>query len=274
MPSNVLFSSALAAVGAAPRFKMKFENFGALLLALATTATLFATHAQAVPVRVPGQGTWQTTLQARDLDGNGTTDAFYDTDLKITWLSNANVNANPTDGGLMTWTRATAWAGALKVGTFDDWRLPTMVDTGKSGCDFSYTGGTDCGYNVQTDTSEMAHLFYVTLGNKASCAPVDQRCNAHPSGGSLKNSGDFQNLQAYYYWSSLTFAPDTSNAWDFDFGYGLQSTDRKVSKNFYAMAVRPGDVLAAEVPEPGTLLLAAAALASLGVARRRLALAA
>jgi hypothetical protein len=41
---------------------------------------------------VPGQGTWQTTLQARDLDGDGQIDAFYDTVLNITWLRDANAN--------------------------------------------------------------------------------------------------------------------------------------------------------------------------------------
>jgi hypothetical protein len=34
----------------------------------------------------------QAGLQARDLDGNGITDAFYDTTLNITWLRDAHVN--------------------------------------------------------------------------------------------------------------------------------------------------------------------------------------
>lgn len=52
--------------------------------AAAMLASLFwlpSVHAAAVT----GQGTWETTLQARDLDGNGVTDAFYDTSLDITW---------------------------------------------------------------------------------------------------------------------------------------------------------------------------------------------
>ena len=40
--------------------------------------------------------------------------------------------------------------------------------TGTSGCNFAYTG-TDCGYNVNTSTGEMAHMFYTTLGDKAFC---------------------------------------------------------------------------------------------------------
>jgi hypothetical protein len=44
---------------------------------------------------VSGQGTWETTLQGRDLDGNPATfEAYYDTDLNITWLANANIAGN------------------------------------------------------------------------------------------------------------------------------------------------------------------------------------
>jgi hypothetical protein len=48
-------------------------------LALATAAAL------AGPVA--GQGTWETTLHARDVDGNGSTDAFYDSALDVTWMT-------------------------------------------------------------------------------------------------------------------------------------------------------------------------------------------
>ena len=66
-------------------------------LALATTLVATAATAHAAPVT--GQGTWETTLQARDISGNavalGDTNAafFYDTTLNVTWLANMNRTA-------------------------------------------------------------------------------------------------------------------------------------------------------------------------------------
>jgi hypothetical protein len=114
---------------------------------------------------VPGQGTRETALQPRDLDADTITDAFYDTELNITGLRNANAN------GLMNWDAANTWAVTLVVGAYSDWRLPTIVDTGAPGCNESSAGGTDCGYNEQTRTgatvcSEMAHLHHAALGQQ------------------------------------------------------------------------------------------------------------
>ena len=50
------------------------------------------TTAQAAPVS--GQGTWETTLQGRDLDGDlSTAEAYYDITLDVTWLADANYSA-------------------------------------------------------------------------------------------------------------------------------------------------------------------------------------
>lgn len=95
---------------------------------------------------------------------------IYDTELNVTWLQNWNQavgsaydTASPGTGR-MTWGDAKAWADTLVFGGFDDWRLPTMLDTGVAGCDYREAGGTDCGFNVQTKSgatvySEMAHLL-------------------------------------------------------------------------------------------------------------------
>jgi len=228
----------------------------------ACTIAIISLPAQAVPVS--GQGTWETTLQGRDLDGNAATyEAYYDTTLDITWLADANVN------GLMQWPVADTWAANLNVYGVTGWRLPTMVDTGAPGCDFAYTG-TDCGYNVQTGSaattvySEMASLFYDTLGNLSE---FDTSGNSPQPGWGLTNTGPFSNLQDSMYWTGLEYAPLLGWAWDFFFIDGNQGADDMTTMN-YTMAVLDGDVNA--VPLPAAVwLFGSGFIGLICVARRR-----
>jgi hypothetical protein len=233
-------------------------------------------HLTAVLVLTLLGGTADAALYSR-LGGQ----AYYDSALNITWLANANLADTDDFGvsgigfnGTMSWDTANDWIAAMNTAAYlgtSDWRLPFMTDTAASGCDLAYTG-TDCGYNVQTKSgstvySEMAHLFYVTLGNTGlydtggnllGCAGFPSFC--------LGNAGPFSGLQANYYWTGTEYAPDTGNAWYFNFGSSSQYLEPK-SGELYAWAVRPGDIAA--VPVPGAVWFFSGALALLGAVRRR-----
>lgn len=169
--------------------------------------------------------------------------------------------------GPQDWSTANSWANSLVFGGYSDWRLPTMIDTGASGCDFGFSD-TDCGYNVDTATSEIAHLFHVTLGNLSAYDTSGNYRGSNPAGGwGLTNTGEFQNLQSDGYWSGLVYAPNPSVAWVFDTGYGNQGGGTQ-NNALYALAVRPGDVAAA-VPEPQAVVLVLTALGAMALVRRR-----
>jgi hypothetical protein len=229
---------------------------------------------------ITGQGTWENTLKARDINGNAvalnsaSAAFFYDTTLNITWLANMGY-----DGTRVSWYSAMNWANNLIAGGFSDWRLPTIIDSGTAGCNFSYDGGTDCGYNVQTKSgstvySELAHLYYVTLGNLGQCAPggnTPYTCELQ-SGWGLSNTAYFQSMQFKYYWSGTEYlSPGSGLAWYFDSVRGEQDVT-SVNEVLYVVAVRSGDVLrdaGATVPEPQSLGLALSALVGMVLAVRR-----
>ena len=273
-----------------------------LLGAVWACATIFlVTTAQAAPVS--GQGTWQTTLLPRDLTGDGVVDAYYDTVLDITWLADANLAASNTFGlqagvslgpypgdpsgysgfiytdGTMNWPGAKFWIDAMNQANylgFNDWRLPTLGPINGSTFDsnFAYDGSTDVGYNITapgsahpgSTASEMAHLFYNTLGNSGWYDTSGNTTGCVAPDYCLTNTGPFANLQPSNYWSGLEDASDTGRAWDFGFYDGNQLTYLKTF-NRYVWAVRSGDVV---VPVPAAVWLFGSGLIGLlGVVRRR-----
>jgi len=211
--------------------------------------------------------------------------AYYDDVLDITWHANANLARSTYSsgttpgfgtsfgvagirfGGQMTATTATAWIGAINAAQYlgrSDWRLPTVSEPG-SDCNFAYSG-TNCGYNVNVATGEMAHLFYTTLGNTAAVggAGNPQPCSENVPNLCLGNSGPLLNLAPNVYWYAP--AENPLGVWAFGFQSGNQNL-YGVTGYRYAWPVLNGDPLAI-VPLPAAIWLYGSALAVMGWMRR------
>lgn len=183
----------------------------------------------------------------------------YDTDLDITWVSDANLAATNTFGindifnnGEMTWLIANDWVAAMNTdgGTgylgFNGWRLPTTLQP-DSTCNRQSNGvsfGTGC------TGSEMGHLFNVEGVTSTTPGPL------------------FTNVQADYYWSGTLLDPD--NAWRFSFASGDQNATDISSITFrhHAWAVHDGDIGVIPVPA-AAWLFTSGLLGLIGIARRK-----
>jgi hypothetical protein len=148
--------------------------------------------------------------------GNG---MIYDEVLNITWLQDANYaqtqyETNSGEPGLegdadgrMTWNAAQSWADNLIYNGYDDWRLPSIS-------------------SIIPGTSELAHLWTVTLGNSSLLTLADP----------------FSHLQSSQYWLGTGGSFDASN------GSESPLAPSDTSLEFYAWAVRDGDIDPDHVP--------------------------
>ena len=235
-----------------------------LYAGIAILLCMICSSAHAYPVH--GQGTWETTMHARDINGDGEIDAYYDSSLNITWLLTTQFDASNR-----LWNDAVYWASQLNVYGITGWRLPHFLDTGATGCDWSYAGGTDCGENVDPGTSELAHLWYVTYGNKAACAP-GSACGGAPNQTGWGDTNFFPGLDIKdYTWLDTAFGPSKygTSVWYFNGYNGMQWYTPWFSHDGIQLdvAVRSGEV--AFVPIPATLWLIISGLIGLGLTARK-----
>ncbi|MDE2075568.1 MAG: hypothetical protein KGI91_00655 [Burkholderiales bacterium] len=244
----------------------------AIVAGWALSLTAWATGAP-----VAGQGTWETTLQARDVNHDGVADAYYDTSLNITWLADAFADGPPPgfDPGrpIIYWLEAHDWARDTNLFGVTGWRLPTVINdplaTSPSTrtCPSSTLDGSPhslCGYNSDPTQSELAHMYYVTLGNKAPLGTD----GLPQAGAGLTNTGPFSRLMPITYWTNTEHLPG-----DFYWSFRMDLGQQNVSDPFGAgvrgvWVVHDGDIAA--VPEPTvSMLTVSAGLILLAWRRRR-----
>lgn len=179
--------------------------------------------------------TANATLESR-LGGK----AYYDTELNITWLADANAGKGTVfdydNDGLMTGYFASDWVNSINIDGITGWRFPNLDRNG------------DRVFNIDVNSSVFDMQFNDTCfnGNTAGCSDNEMGFLYWVEGVTPTTPGPFINIQPYLYISENIHSG--FNVWEISFydgSYGAQLAGNL----FHAWAVHDGDV-ALLIPEP------------------------
>lgn len=211
-------------------------------------------------------GNSQATLLDR---GNG---MVYDTDQDLTWLKDTNIaktRGHGNDGKLHV-TEVMDWVNSFEYAGYSDWRLPefdlqacynSAIFIDEFQC---LTDDTSTGEITFMHNQILGNSFWLNRNNARDCPDLFTSAN-----GCLVNTGAdgvaFDNFTPDFYWVTNVSNPGVT--FSFNPADGSHHENWGDFADAYAWLVRTGDVAAA-VPEPRMLLLLAAGLIGLGVAKR------
>ncbi len=194
------------------------------------------------------------------LDYTNTSDIFVNQKAWAEGLG-SELTVTPLEGYAIT------WGGGWRLPETDESKADLDEDLGWEGPDTNGDHDYKYGYNMLN--CEIGHLFYESLGNTGKLAKDATSETDYESTYGLEETGPFSHLEEQNYWSAIKDSSETGTVWFFGFAEGYQQAGPNDFSRL-ALAVRAGEVTAATVPGPATLLLLGSGLAGLCVFRKRI----
>ncbi|MCU7854385.1 MAG: DUF1566 domain-containing protein, partial [Candidatus Thiodiazotropha sp. (ex Lucinoma borealis)] len=138
---------------------------------------------------------------------------IYDDVLDVTWMQDASyaMTSGSAPYARLSWLDSVNWVSGLQYDdplrgvVWDDWRLPTTINSQGS-----------LGYDTTGMSSELAYMYYVNLGYEANYS--HDRFDPAPVS---SNYNPFTNLSYRGYWSG-TLSDFSDQAWYLHFHFGSQ----------------------------------------------------
>ncbi len=258
--------------------KMNKASYSRLTSMALVGVSLLAISTQSQAVAVPGQGTWETTLQARDLDGNKANgaEAYYDSLQNITWLADANYlkTSNSSlanaDGKAPMFIGSSTLPWRTITAYNKEWSLPNAPLIGVPYKDTtcpSYLSYVTCydkiRYEINQNDVKDSHLkilFEKILGNKAADGSY-----------ALTNTGPFLNVKSDVYLTNVAYNNPQNNYVPDTYTYSAATGSyarSAYSTPAYAMFNTLGD-FGAPIPEASTWAMTILGLVGVMLVRAR-----